>query len=85
MDQSPRRAAGMGDNEEQSKEISAADKVTGVPRVGIGVVVLNHENRVLIGKRKSKLGQGTSFTHLQTKPIRNMVTTRSTFLPSYFN
>jgi len=51
----------MGDSEHLSK-ISAADKVTGVPRVGIGVVVLNNDNRVLIGKRKSKLGQGITFT-----------------------
>lgn len=40
-------------------------------RVGVGVVVLNKENRVLIGMRKSPHGQGTS------RPIpsnsRNMV------------
>ena len=49
----------MGVNEESLVQISAADKVTGIPRVGVGVVILNSENRVLIGKRKSKLGQGT--------------------------
>jgi ADP-ribose pyrophosphatase YjhB (NUDIX family) len=41
-----------------TKPVSAADKAIGVPRVGIGVVVLNSENKVLIGKRKSPHGQG---------------------------
>ena len=43
---------------EPANRISSADKATGVPRVGIGVVVLNHRNQVLIGKRKSPHGQG---------------------------
>src|SRR2546423_15135538 len=38
--------------------MSEADKVMGVPRVGIGVVVLNDKQQVLIGKRKSRHGQG---------------------------
>jgi hypothetical protein len=48
-------------SEETSKtgtEVSAADKAIGVPRVGIGVVVLNNDDKVLIGKRKSPHGQG---------------------------
>lgn len=43
---------------------SAADKAIGVPRVGVGVVVLNHEDHVLIGKRKSPHGQGTSSAYV---------------------
>lgn len=42
-----------------SKSVSSADKAIGVPRVGVGVVVLNHRDEVLIGKRKSPHGQGT--------------------------
>jgi hypothetical protein len=42
------------------KPVSAADKAIGVPRVGIGIVVLNRESKVLIGKRKSPHGQGMS-------------------------
>jgi hypothetical protein len=41
--------------------LSVADRAIGVPRVGIGVVVLDRQNRVLIGKRKAKAsshGQG---------------------------
>ena len=38
--------------------VSAADKALGVPRVGIGVVVLNSQNLVLVGKRKSPHGEG---------------------------
>lgn len=38
--------------------ISAADRAFGVPRVGIGVVVLNSQNQVLVGKRKSPHGEG---------------------------
>jgi hypothetical protein len=39
--------------------VSAADRAIGVPRVGVGVVVLNSQDHVLIGKRKSPHGQGT--------------------------
>jgi len=39
-------------------QVSVADKVIGVPRVGVGVVVLNSKDEVLIGKRKSPHGQG---------------------------
>jgi hypothetical protein len=41
-------------------DVSAADRAIGVPRVGVGVVVLNSQNHVLIGKRKSPHGQGAS-------------------------
>ena len=44
----------------ESASVSSADKAVGVPRVGIGVIVLNKEDQVLIGKRKSPHGQGTS-------------------------
>jgi hypothetical protein len=40
--------------------VSAADRAVGVPRVGIGVIVLNKHDEVLIGKRKSPHGQGNS-------------------------
>jgi hypothetical protein len=40
--------------------LSAADKAIGVPRVGVGVVVLNSKDEVLIGKRKSPHGQGNT-------------------------
>lgn len=46
--------------EETVAEVSAADKAIGVPRVGVGVVVLNKEDKVLIGKRKSPHGQGAA-------------------------
>lgn len=45
-------------NNSDSAKVSAADKAIGVPRVGIGVIVLNKEDEVLIGKRKSLHGQG---------------------------
>jgi hypothetical protein len=45
-------------NNSDSAKVSAADKIIGVPRVGVGVVVLNKEDEVLIGKRKSPHGQG---------------------------
>ena len=59
--------------------VSSADKATGVPRVGIGVVVLNHKNHILIGKRKSPHGQGSPLPpcHLHSD-IRNMVIARRT-------
>ena len=44
----------------ESAGVSSADKAIGVPRVGIGVIVLNKEDQVLIGKRKSPHGQGMS-------------------------
>lgn len=43
----------------ESTNVSSADKAIGVPRVGIGIIVLNKEDQVLIGKRKSPHGQGT--------------------------
>ena len=46
-------------SESTNTTVSAADKAIGVPRVGIGVVVLNSQDHVLIGKRKSPHGQGT--------------------------
>jgi hypothetical protein len=45
-------------NNSDSAKVSAADKVIGVPRVGVGVIVLNKGDKVLIGKRKSPHGQG---------------------------
>jgi len=50
--------------------VSAADRAIGVPRVGIGVVVLNSEDHVLIGKRKSPHGQGSPHERID---FRNMV------------
>ena len=47
------------ENKSDSGNVSEADKTTGVPRVGVGVIVLNKEEQVLIGKRKSPHGQGT--------------------------
>jgi len=46
-----------------SSEVSAADRALGVPRVGVGVVVLNHKDEILIGKRKSPHGQGIHILH----------------------
>jgi ADP-ribose pyrophosphatase YjhB (NUDIX family) len=56
---------------------SAADKAIGVPRVGVGVVVLNHEDHVLIGKRKSPHGQGTC-------PILHITNSGTWSLPGVF-
>ena len=62
-----------------SNTVSSADKATGVPRVGIGVVVLNHENHILIGKRKSPHGQGSPSPPFHRRSdIRNMVIARRT-------
>jgi hypothetical protein len=47
------------DSEHTVNSVSAADRAIGVPRVGVGVVVLNNQDHVLIGKRKSPHGQGT--------------------------
>jgi hypothetical protein len=44
----------------ESTNVSSADKAIGVPRVGIGIIVLNKEDKILIGKRKSPHGQGMS-------------------------
>jgi len=41
-----------------SSAVSGAHNAIGVPRVGVGVVVLNKEDNILIGKRKSPHGQG---------------------------
>ena len=38
--------------------VSDANNAVGVPRVGVGVVVLNSKDHVLIGKRRSPHGQG---------------------------
>jgi hypothetical protein len=54
--------------------VSAADRAIGVPRVGVGVVVLNNQDQVLIGKRKSPHGQGTA-CKVQVN-TRDMVITR---------
>lgn len=63
----------MGTEHGVNPTVSAADKAIGVPRVGVGVVVLNSKNKVLIGKRKSPHGQGTRY--LDRVNIRHMVIT----------
>jgi hypothetical protein len=60
----------MAPNANPAVPVSAADRAIGVPRVGVGVVVLNSEDRVLIGKRKSPHGQGSSAERIDG---RNMV------------
>lgn len=40
------------------------------PRVGVGVVVLNKEGKIILGKRKGSHGAGTSvFTSLYVERI----------------
>jgi hypothetical protein len=58
--------------------VSAADKANRVPRVGVGVVVLNSKNQVLVGKRKSPHGRGKP--KLDCINYRHMVTTRRILL-----